>query len=121
MKTNPTNIISLQYDDMFHEVFQLFYLAKMYDEDLRSGQNYSRLKKCISIGILDFKLLESESYHSVYRLRNEKGEVLRNLNNRYRFHFSSLHFFAIRTSRLPFGNPLSSSSVTPRNSISRAK
>ena len=56
MKTNPTDIISLQYDDMFHEVFQLFYLAKMYDEDLRSGQDYSRLKKCISIGILDFKL-----------------------------------------------------------------
>ena len=79
MKTNPTNIISLQYDDMFHEVFQLFYLAKMYDEDLRSGQNYSRLKKCISIGILDFKLLESESYHSVYRLRNEKGEELTEL------------------------------------------
>ena len=79
MKTNPTDIISLQYDDMFHEVFQLFYLAKMYDEDLRSGQNYSRLKKCISIGILDFKLLESESYHSVYRLRNEKGEELTEL------------------------------------------
>ena len=79
MKTNPTNIISLQYDDMFHEVFQLFYLAKMYDEDLRMGQDYSRLKKCISIGILDFKLLESESYHSVYRLRNEKGEELTEL------------------------------------------
>ena len=149
MKTNPTDIISLQYDDMFHEVFacenvrkqflsdvlgiplesiktarlvtprlgkrhrhqklgildialelndntkinvelqirmqqqwvkrQLFYLAKMYDEDLRSGQDYSRLKKCISIGILDFKLLESESYHSVYRLRNEKGEELTEL------------------------------------------
>ena len=79
MKTNPTDIISLQYDDMFHEVFQLFYLAKMYDEDLRMGQDYSRLKKCISIGILDFKLLESESYHSVYRLRNEKGEELTEL------------------------------------------
>lgn len=43
------------------------------------GQNYSRLKKCISIGILDFKLLDSESYHSVYRLRDEQGEELTDL------------------------------------------
>ena len=149
MKTNPTDIISLKYDDMFHAVFthenvrkqflsdvleiplesirtarlvtprlwkrhrrqklgildialalgddtkvnvelqirmqqqwvkrQLFYLARMYDEDLLMGQNYSRLKKCISIGILDFKLLDSESYHSVYRLRDEQGEELTDL------------------------------------------
>ena len=58
---------------------QLFYLARMYDEDLLMGQNYSRLKKCISIGILDFKLLDSESYHSVYRLRDEQGEELTDL------------------------------------------
>ncbi len=149
MKNNPASIISLKYDDMFHEVFacetvrrqflsdvleipldsirsaglvsprlwkrhrrqklgildialelnddtkinvelqirmqqqwvkrQLFYLAKMYDEDLLIGQNYSRLKKCISISILDFKLLESESCHSVYRLRDEKGKELTDL------------------------------------------
>lgn len=58
---------------------QLFYLARMYDEDLLMGQNYSRLKKCISIGILDFQLLDSESYHSVYRLRDEQGEALTDL------------------------------------------
>ena len=56
---------------------QLFYLARMYDEDLLMGQNYSRLKKCI--GILDFQLLDSESYHSVYRLRDEQGEELTDL------------------------------------------
>lgn len=58
---------------------QLFYLARMYDEDLKTGQDYSKLKKCISIGILDFKLLECESNHSVYWLRNEKGEGLTEL------------------------------------------
>ena len=149
MKNNPAKIISLKYDDMFHEVFafenvrkqflsdvlgiplenirtarlvsprlwrrsrrqklgildialelnddtkinvelqvrvqqqwvkrQLFYLAKMYDEDLLIGQDYSRLRKCISISILDFKLLEDKSYHSVYRLRNEKGKDLTEL------------------------------------------
>lgn len=58
---------------------QLFYLAKMYEEDLKIGQDYSRLKKCISIGILDFRLLEGEEYHSVYRLRDEKATELTEL------------------------------------------
>ena len=149
MKNDPPKIISLKYDDVFHEVFafenvrkqflsdvlgislesirtarlvmprlrkryrrqklgildiamelnddtkinvelqirmqkqwlkrQLFYLAKMYEEDLKVGQDYSRLKKCISIGILDFQLLEGEKYHSVYRLRDENGGELTGL------------------------------------------
>lgn len=58
---------------------QLFYLAKMYEEDLRIGQNYGKLKRCISIGILDFQLLKGEKYHSVYRLRDECGEELTRL------------------------------------------
>lgn len=58
---------------------QLFYLARMYEEDLRIGQNYGKLKRCISIGILDFRLLEGENYHSVYRLRNASGEELTGL------------------------------------------
>ena len=58
---------------------QLFYLARMYEEDLKIGQDYKRLKRCISIGILDFKLLEGKKYHSVYRLRDEDGEELTKL------------------------------------------
>lgn len=52
---------------------QLFYLAKMYTESLRTGQNYGRLRKCISIGILDFKLRSDERYHTKYTLRSEDG------------------------------------------------
>lgn len=51
----------------------LFYLAKMFTEDLKIGENYSRLKKCICISILDFNLTERPEYHSIYRLRDEKG------------------------------------------------
>ena len=58
---------------------ELFYLARMYEEDLRVGQDYGRLKRCISIGVLDFRLLEGESYHSIYRLRDEKGAELTGL------------------------------------------
>ena len=38
----------------------LFYLSKMYTEQIEKGQKYSVLKKCISISILDFILFEDE-------------------------------------------------------------
>lgn len=52
---------------------QLFYLAKMYAGGLRTGQNYDRLRKCISIGILDFKLSADRRYHTKYTLRSVDG------------------------------------------------
>lgn len=52
---------------------QLFYLARMYAGSLRTGQNYDRLRKCISIGILDFKLRPDGRYHRKYTLRSEDG------------------------------------------------
>lgn len=51
----------------------LFYLAKMYTEDLRIGEKYAKLKRCINISILDFNLTDGEKYHTVYRLRDECG------------------------------------------------
>lgn len=52
---------------------QLFYLSRMYAEELRTGENYSALKRCVAIGILDFNLTEREKYHHIYRLRDEQG------------------------------------------------
>ena len=52
---------------------QLFYLSKLFTEDLLTGQDYSRLKKCVGISILDFNLTDRKKYHSVYRLRDEEG------------------------------------------------
>ena len=51
----------------------------MYEENLRIGQNYGKLQRCISIGILDFDLLEGEGCHSVYRLRDGNGVELTGL------------------------------------------
>ncbi len=53
----------------------LFYLAKMYVEDLRSGEAYEKLRRCINISILDFNLTEDEDNHKIYRLRDEKGRL----------------------------------------------
>lgn len=52
----------------------LFYLAKVFTEELLVGEQYHRLKKCICINLLDFNLDEDPEYHRIYRLRNEKGQ-----------------------------------------------
>lgn len=52
----------------------LFYLAKMFTEDLLMGERYHKLKKCICINVLDFNLNESPEYHRKYKLRDETGE-----------------------------------------------
>ena len=51
----------------------LFYLAKMFTEDLLAGEKYGKLRKCISISILDFKVDNSAEYHRIYRLRDKAG------------------------------------------------
>ena len=57
----------------------LFYLAKMYTEDLKVGEKYARLKRCIGISILDFDFTGGENYHTVYRLRDEDGNEFSDL------------------------------------------
>lgn len=55
---------------------QLFYLAKMYTEDLKLGEDYDRLNRCISIAVLDFNLRKDLKYHRIYRICDESGEEL---------------------------------------------
>lgn len=57
----------------------LFYFAKLYTEDLRVGERYDRLRKCIVINILDFQMFSCEEYHSVYTLRDRSGRMLTDL------------------------------------------
>ena len=57
----------------------LFYLAKMYTDELFVGQDYEKLKKCVSINILNFNLLEGTANHSVYTLRDAKNRELTDL------------------------------------------
>lgn len=52
---------------------QLFYLSRLYSEELGVGGKYNHLKKCVGISILDFNLTDRKEYHSVYRLRDQKG------------------------------------------------
>ena len=48
----------------------LFYLSKMYTEQIQQGQKYNVFKKCVSISILDFKLFEdTKEYYSCFHIR----------------------------------------------------
>jgi len=58
---------------------QLFYLAKMYTDHLKVGEDYGKLCRCVSIAVVDFKLSESAEYHREYRLRDKSGEELTDL------------------------------------------
>ncbi len=54
---------------------QLFYLCKLYTEDILSGEDYGRLKQCVGISILDFNLTNRKEYHSVYCLKDDEGNM----------------------------------------------
>lgn len=57
----------------------LFYLAKMYTDTLWVGEDYKRLRKCITISVLDFVLTQGTGCHSVYTLRDKKGNEFSDL------------------------------------------
>lgn len=55
----------------------LYYWSKLYEEQLLEGDIYDKLEKTICINILDFKYLETERFHNVYRLKEiETNEEL---------------------------------------------
>lgn len=46
----------------------LFYWGKMYLENIKQGQDYTSLEKVITINILDFEFLGTETYQSSFHL-----------------------------------------------------
>lgn len=51
----------------------LFYMAKMYTDQITSGDPYETLVKCIHIGILDFTLFhDTDEWHSCFHIREDK-------------------------------------------------
>ena len=55
----------------------LFYLAKMYTEQISAGEDYTLFKKCVSISVLDFKLFEQEpEFYSCFHIREDSRNFL---------------------------------------------
>lgn len=47
----------------------LFYWSRMYGEQLVKGEDYSKLQRTVCINILNYKMLDSENFHTRYRLK----------------------------------------------------
>ncbi|MXQ54041.1 Rpn family recombination-promoting nuclease/putative transposase [Shimazuella alba] len=54
----------------------LYYWGKQYTEQLKEGEPYKRLKKCVVINILDFTIIQNERYHNVFRLWEDSERIL---------------------------------------------
>lgn len=54
----------------------LFYLAKMYTEQIEQGQSYDVLKRCVSISVLDFSLFkDQEDYYSCFHIWEDTRHI----------------------------------------------
>ena len=51
----------------------------MFTEALLFGEKYEKLKRCISVSILDFNLNNAPEYHRIYRLRDKDGNEFTDL------------------------------------------
>lgn len=55
----------------------LFYLSKMYTEQIKQGQTYDIFKKCVNISILDFTLFPKEAeFYSCFHIREDTRNFL---------------------------------------------
>ena len=67
----------------------LFYAAKMYTDQINPGDAYDKLKKCVSISILDFTLFPKEpDFYSCFHLWEDSRHFL--YTDRLEFHLLEL-------------------------------
>lgn len=71
----------------------LFYLSKMYVEQIEEGQSYDVFKRCVSISILDFTLFyDTDEFYSCFHLRED---------NRHSIFTDKMEFHVLELSKLP--------------------
>lgn len=78
--TNNNEIVNIEIQlKNEHNMIQrsMYYLSKMYEEQLGEGEDYSKLGRTICINILNFKYLKTKRFHTGYRLKEiESNEEL---------------------------------------------
>ncbi|AJG97815.1 transposase [Clostridium beijerinckii] len=78
-------------EQIFYEKRAFYYWAKVYSDQLEGGYNYDKLRKTISINILDFDYLDEEEFHNVYKVYNEESK--KELSSVFEMHFLELNKF----------------------------
>jgi len=75
LELNKDTIINIEMQNIWHPYYEervMFGWANSYVEEIHKGQNYSKLKKCVSINVLNSKFPYSDEIHSVYKILNIK-------------------------------------------------
>ena len=71
----------------------IYYLAKLYSEQLRSGEDYSELHPATGISILDFDLFKDcDEMHNIFEFRNQNSSL--NLAETMTLHYIELTKFS---------------------------
>ena len=71
----------------------LFYVSKMITEQIKEGEDYSKIKKCIHIGVLDFELFkDTREFYSSFHLMEDK---------RHTVYSDKIEFHVIELPKLP--------------------
>jgi len=64
--------IEVQIEDEHNiEKRSIYYLSRLYTEQMASGMDFTDICPAIAINILDYNLLPYEQYHNVYRSKHE--------------------------------------------------
>ncbi|MCL1958869.1 MAG: Rpn family recombination-promoting nuclease/putative transposase [Spirochaetes bacterium] len=81
----------------------LFYWSEEFIKSLKAGQDYSELPDVIAINIIDFEYINTRSFHSCFRLRDDnEREVI--LTNSLEIHF--INMVKYRKTRGKLNDPL---------------
>ena len=74
---------------VFWEERTLFYLSRIYTEQIRKGENYDKLKKCIHIGILDYIIYPGiPEFYSCFHISEDTRGTL--YTDKFEFHILEL-------------------------------
>ena len=66
----------------------LYYWSKMYSEQLKEGQKYENLRKTICINIVNFDIIDTNKYHTIFSIRENEENI--KLTDLLEIHFLEL-------------------------------
>ncbi|MFT8315935.1 MAG: Rpn family recombination-promoting nuclease/putative transposase [Clostridium sp.] len=78
-------------EQSFYDKRAFYYWAKVYSDQIESGDDFETLRKTIAINILDFNYINEEDFHNVYKVFNEKSK--KEFSNIFEMHFVELNKF----------------------------
>jgi len=78
-------------EQSFYDKRAFYYWAKVYSDQIESGDDFELLRKTIAINILDFNYVDEEDFHNVYKVYNENTK--KQFSNLFEMHFIELSKF----------------------------